>query len=1013
MNMKQALFLWLAMMAILPAIAQDQTITGKVTDAANGAPLPGVSVSIKGTTRGTITDVSGEYKITAPSNAILLYSFIGYLRQEIAVGGRSSININLQLDDKTLEEVVISGYTTTARNKYTGSVSTVSGKKIEDVPIATFDQMLQGRVPGLYSTSGSGQPGAANRVVIRGSGSISGLTSPLYVVDGVAIETGAFSAMNAADFETITVLKDANAAALYGSRGANGVIVITTKRGKSGRVVFGLKTQHGWSERTRDRFDMMNATQRLQFEEEIGAAGDLGPGWWFSPLNPDNAGATPAELARNKAILDSLRNINTDWRKFFFRDRAQFQEHELNVTGGTDKVKFYTSLNYYKQEGIALRSGLERYSFRTNVDFKDDRFTASVNIGVGYNNVSSIESENTTAVVNPFAAAYYASPYEYPYINGKLVHSGNKAQFGGVYDFREGSDALERVQNTTNKVNQLKGAISLNLRYDLLKNLYARTTLGMDYRESATSRFINPNSYTGSQTTGRQGSYGEGFARYYQFTSTSGLTYHNAINKHEFEVTGLYEFNRVKSTNMNFTGFGINPLFPETPAGITAGSNTNGFIPLVAGSKQGTALASFIGLANYSYDEKYSLNLTFRRDGSTTVPEKNRWNNFWSVGAGWNLKREDFMSGIDEINTLRARVSYGTSASPFPITNPFGYLATYGPTRYEGTPGVFPNSIGNPEYDWEYTNTFNVGFDAAAFDSRIRLTFDWYNKLTSNVFVTEQLSRTTGFTSRNINAGKVRNRGVEVDLSGDIIRNRNLTFYAGFNFGYNKNEVTSLGAVNEFIQGTSILRVGLPIGSHYVVKWAGIDPANGKTQYYDKDGKIAPNYGYNSSTMSVAEFGTFNPPFTGGWHLGLNWKGLNIEALFSFANGFKRFNNEDFFNQNYTFAGSNQSTQWLRRWKKPGDITDIQGFGDPRRFSSRDIQDASYIRFRNLNLSYSLPSSLLERTNLISQVQIYVQAQNIFTITSWSGFDPEDNNNIAAFEYPAARTYTAGVRVNF
>lgn len=1008
--MKQALFLWLAMMAILPAIAQDQTITGKVTDATNGSPLPGVSVSIKGTTRGTITGVDGNYRITAPSNATLLFSFIGYLRYEVVVGGNNTLNISLQLDDRTLEEVIISGYGTTSRNKYAGAVSVVSGKKLEDVPVATFDQMLQGRVPGLYSTSGSGQPGTANRVVIRGSGSISGLTSPLYVVDGVAIETGAFSAMNAADFETVTVLKDANAAALYGSRGANGVIVITTKRGKSGRVIFGLKAQQGFSNRTRNKFEMMNADQRLKFEEEIGAAGDLGPGWWYSPLNPDNAGATPAELAENKAILDSLRGINTDWRDIFFRDKPRFQEYELTASGGTDKVRFFSSLNYFNQQGIALRSGLERYSFRTNVDFKDDRFSAAVNVGVGYNNISSIESENTTAIVNPFAAAYYALPYEYPYIDGKLVHSGNAAQYG-VLDFREGSDALERLLNTTNKVNQLKGAISLNLKYDLLKTLYARTTLGMDYRESADSRFINPNSYTGTQATGRQGSYREGFARYYQFTSTSGLTYHNAINKHEFEVTGLYEFNRMKSTNMNFTGFGINPLFPETPAGITAGSNTNGFIPLVGGSKTGTALASFIGMANYSYDGKYNLNLTFRRDGSTTLPEKNRWNNFWSVGAGWNVKKENFMSAIDAISALRARISYGTSASPF--SSNFGYLATYGPTRYEGIPGVVPNSIGNPEYDWEYTNTFNVGIDAAAFDNRLRLTFDWYNKLTNNVFVSEQLSRTTGFTSRNINAGKVRNRGIEVDLSGDIVKTRNLTFYAGANFGYNKNEVTSLGAVNEFISGTSILRVGLPIGSHYVVKWAGIDPTNGKTQYYDKEGKIAPNYGYNTSTMSVADFGTFNPPFTGGFHLGLTWKGLNVEALFSFAEGFKRFNNEDFFNQNYTFAGSNQSTQWFRRWRKAGDVTDIQAFGDPRRFSSRDIQDASYIRFRNLNLSYSLPSSLLERTNVLSQVQIYIQAQNIFTLTSWTGFDPEDNNNIAAFEYPAARTYTAGIRVNF
>ena len=1010
--MKQVLFLWLAMVAFLPAIAQNQTITGKVTDAKDGSSLPGVTVVVKGSTKGTLSKSDGTYAIEAPSGSTVVFSFMGYLSKEIIVSTSATYNISLSLNDKVLEEVVVNGYGSTSRRKYNGAVTVIGSEKMENVPVATFDQMLQGRAPGLYSTSGSGQPGAANRVVIRGASSISGLTSPLYVVDGVPVETGAFAAMNANDFESVSVLKDANATALYGSRGANGVIVITTKRGKEGRVVFSLKTQHGFSNRTRPRFDMMNADQRLKFEEEIGAAYNysLGPGWELSPLNPANANLTEGQKAANKSTLDSLRNLNTDWRKIFFRDRAAFQEHELAASGGTEKVRFYSALNYYKQQGIALRSGLERYSFRTNVDFKGDRFTGAINTSIGYANINSIEAENSTAVVNPFAAVYYALPYEYPYINGVLVHSGNAAQYG-VWDQREGSDALERTLNTTAKQNQLKGAISLNLRYDLHKNLYARTQLGMDYRESATSRYVNPNSYVGSQSTGRQGSYGEGLARYYQFTSTSGLTYHNTFAvKHGLEVTALYEFNRIKATSMSYTGYGINPLFPETPVGITPGNNTNGFIPTIGGGKSGSALASFIGLVKYGFADKYTLNFTLRRDGSTTVPEKNRWHNFWSVGAGWDLMKEDFIRDIRHLSALRARVSYGTSASPF--ASYFGYTPTYGPTRYGGAPGIYPDAIGNPEYDWEYTKTFNAGFDASAFDSRLRLTVDWYNKVTNNLFISEQLSRTSGFSGRSINAGALRNRGIEVDLSGDIVKTANLTWYAGANFAYNKNVVTNLGGVNEFISGTSIVRVGLPIGSHYAVKWAGIDPKNGKTQYYQADGKIAPNYAYNDN-FKVAEYGTYNPPFIGGFNTGINWKGLTVEAFFSFASGFKRFNNEDFFNQNYSFATSNQSTQWLRRWKKAEDITDIQAFGDPRRFSSRDIQDASYIRFRNLNVGYSLPKAWLSRTNLISQVHIYVQAQNIFTLTSWTGFDPEDNNNIAQFEYPAARTYTAGVKVNF
>lgn len=1010
--MKKLLFLWLGVVMLLPAFAQAQTVTGKVTDAKDGAPIPGVTITIKGTNKGTVTNVDGNYSMSAPANATLVFSFIGYNPKEVAVGGNANIDVVLSLNDKLLDEIVINGYGATTRRKYTGAVSTVSSAQMKDVPVSTFDQMLQGRAPGLYSTSGSGQPGTANRVVIRGQGTVSGSSQPLYVVDGVAIEGGAFAAMNAADFESVSVLKDANATALYGSRGANGVIVITTKRGKEGKVVFGLKTQHGFSNYTRPRFDMMNAAERLKFEEEVGqeSGSNIGPGWSLSPLNPNNAGLSDAEKAGNKATLDSLRNVNTDWRDIFFRDRASFQEHELTASGGNEKTRFYTSLNYYKQDGIALRSGLERYSFRTNVDFNGDRFTASVNTAVGYANISSIEAENTTSIVNPFAAVYYALPYEYPYINGTLVHTGNKDAFGGVWDLREGSDALERTLNTTSKQNQLKGQLNVSLKYDLHKNLYARTTLGMDFRESTGSRFINPNSYIGSQATGRQGSYGETFARYYQFTSTSGLTYHNSIDKHDFEVTGLYEFNRMKATSNGFTGFGINPLFPETVAGITPGNNTNGFIPTITGGKTGSALASVIGLARYSYDDKYTLNFTFRRDGSTTVPEKNRWHSFWSVGAGWDIKQETFLENVDKLNALRIRASYGTSASPF--TELFDYVATYAPTRYEGIPGVTPNAIGNPEYDWEYAKTLNFGFDAAAFNSRLRLSFDWYNKLTTNLFVDEQLSRTTGFTTRRINAGEMRNRGVEVDLSGDVISNKDFIWTVGANFAYNKNEITSLGAVNEFVQGTSILRVGLPLGSHYVVRWGGVNPETGKTEYYDAEGKNKST-NYNTATMRVADFGTFHPPFTGGFNTGISWKGLTVNAFFSFAQGFKRFNNEDFFNQNPSFISSNQSTQWLRRWKKAGDITDIAAVTDPRRFSSKDIQDASYIRFRNLNIAYSLPKHIVEKTKVLSAVQIYATGQNLLTITSWNGFDPEDNNNISTFEYPAARTYTAGIRVSF
>lgn len=925
-------------------------------------------------------------------------------------GGQSDTTLK-----KILEEVVITGYNTATRKEYTGAVSTIQGSRLNKIPMASFDQMLQGRAPGLYVASGSGQPGAPAKVVIRGQATISGAVAPLYVVDGIAVESGVFMTMNPGDFESVSILKDANATALYGSRGANGVILITTKRGKAGALSLSFNTQHGISQPTRSRFHVMNTAERLQFEEEVGleTGRSIGAGWIFSALNPANAALPPAEKQRYARILDSLGNIHTNWKDYFLRNAAPFHEYELSASGGTENIRFYSAANYYKQEGIALRSGIERYSFRTNLDVTSKRFSAAINTAIGYTNNKLIETENTSAVTNPMASVYYALPYEQPYVNGQLVHTGNKARFGGAYDTREGSDALERSQNSTYNVNQLKGTLNTALKYNFTDYLYASTNLGFDYRENVEVRTIKPGTYSGSQPAipGRQGMHAEGMARYFQFTAISGLTYSRTLRDiHQLTVAGFYEFNRTKYSSMQLTGYGITPGLAGTISGITPGSALNGFIPRIDGGRTGTALASWIALARYLYKDKYTLNVTFRRDGSSTVPENNRWHNFYSIGAGYDLKKESFLASSKWLNTLRFRSSYGTSASPF-IAN-FAYTAGYGGSRYDGSPAIIPSAVGNEDYNWEYTKIFNVGVDFAMMDNRIRLIADWYNKRTEGVFADKQLSQTSGFNNQRINAGVIRNRGIELDLSGDIIRNANLTWSAGFNVAYNQNRVMSLGSVNEFTQGASIIRVGLPVNSHYIVKWGGVDPQTGKAQYYNRDGSITANY--NVVSQSVATFGTIDPLYTGGITSKLNWKNFSAEVFFSFAQDLYRYNSEEYYLLNSNqFVFSNQSKKWLSRWRKPSDITDQPRFSEPRNFTSRDVQDASYVRLRNVQLAYRLPADLLKHTQLLRSAMIYIQGQNLYTFTSWTGFDPEDNNSTAFFEYPAARTITAGVSIQF
>jgi outer membrane receptor protein involved in Fe transport len=389
------------------------------------------------------------------------------------------------------------------------------------------------------------------------------------------------------------------------------------------------------------------------------------------------------------------------------------------------------------------------------------------------------------------------------------------------------------------------------------------------------------------------------------------------------------------------------------------------------------------------------------------VPEKNRWKTFYSVGATWNAAKEAFLKDVTFIGDLQVRLGYGTSASPF--SSSFGYLSTFASGNYAGVTGLTLNAVGNENYDWEIAKTTNLGIDFSVLKRRLRGSLDLYNKNTENLFINQQLSRTSGANSLSINAGEVNNKGIELALNADVISSKDLKLSVGANAAYNKNEITNLGQVNEFVQGTGIIRVGLPLGTHYIPRWGGVDAATGAPLYYTKEGALTN--AYNSSTMSVADFGTWQPPVTGGFNGSLNYKGFYLEAFFSFASGGKRYNNEDFFNEVPSFATSNQSSRMLNRWRKPGDITDIQKFGTARNFSSKDIQDASFVRFRNFNVGYNLPSNLTP--GFLKTATIFVQGQNVYTWTKWRGFDPEDNNNISTFEYPNARTFTFGINASF
>lgn len=1006
---------------IKPLLLTDVTnidVKGTVVDE-NGLPMAGASVRVKGSSVAVIADNQGNFLLkNIDEQAILVISYIGYEEREVKAKTQLG-NIKLNPQTNTLANVVVTGYTNYTRSQSATAVSTVSADKINQVPGLTVDQILQGRVPGMSVISTSGQPGQSAAVVIRGIGSVNGSSTPLYVLDGVPIEGNYFQTINPEDIESASVLKDASAKALYGSRGSNGVIILTTKKGKSGALSINYNSQYGFSNLSRPNFEMMNTSQRLQFEEEIGLnyGRNLGPGWTYSSKNPNYISGTPTFRANADRILDSLRHINVDWRDMFFQT-GKFQEQQVSISGGNERIRFYNSLNYYKQDGVAKRTGMDRYALRSNVDFNDNKFSGNVNLSLGYSQSSFTEGEGGTGAGTAMASVYYALPYEYPYApDGTLIHPGNQSKYF-ILDQREGSQGLERLYNSSDKTDQLKTIISTSFAYQILPELKITTRAGIDYRNSADQTFINPDSYYGSRsnsnTLGGKGRLTDVSRRNFNIISTSGLVFNKTFNvKHDVELAGYYEYVYNNFSSFGFDAYGIDGRLPETPAGVTSSST---FLPAIKGSKTKSALASVIGIGRYTYDNRYTLNASYRYDGSTKVAPKNKWKGFYSFGASWNAKAENFMQKAEFISDLKLRASYGKTASP--LSGDFSYLPTFVGTTYGGVAGIRPSAIGNPDYDWEYVYELNIGFDLSLLKSkRLRLSADYYNRKTINMFFDQPVSAVAGAGaggSLPLSTGKMRNRGIEFEINGDVIKNSTFTWSVGVNAGYNKNKILYLTPLADLLLDgdTRVYKVGYPVGTYYAPDWAGVNPQTGEAQYYKLDGSITTVY--DAATQNNTNSGSLYPTFTGGFNTSLSYKGFTASALFSFVSNVMRWNNEDFYNENQRYATSNQTVRMLNdRWKKPGDNAILQRFDIPRNFTSKDIQDASFLRLRNVNISYTVPQQLLNKTGSIKAVKIFVQGQNLYTWTKWRGLDPENNAIYGRFQYPNTRTYTAGLNVNF
>jgi TonB-linked SusC/RagA family outer membrane protein len=987
--MKKTLLLCVAVLLTgFAAFAQDRQISGTVTDGTEKVPLPGVSILIKGTNSGTTTDADGKYRISVPANAkTLVFSFVGFILQEVEIGTRTTIDVALAPDTKTLQEVVVTGYGQQEKKSLAGSAAVVKAEVIRAVPMGSFDQMLQGQAPGLLVQANSGQPGAPAAVRIRGVGSINGTNEPLYIVDGVQISAQNFATMNPADFESVNVLKDAAATSIYGSRGSNGVIVITTRRGKAGAAKIEYSGQYGMSFFPPNRLELMNTNEKIDYE--------LRRGGIVADLPPD-------EVAR-------LRTIQTDWQKELFQV-GRTSQHQISASGGNEKTIFYVSGNLFQQTGTVRFTGLDRYTGRVNIEHNAGNLRFGVNSTAGYSDYKNTTEANS-GIASPLNAIRWANPYETPF-----TPSGSYSQF-----LSGQPNPVQEMLETFRGTKEFKGVGNVFIEYNFpfLQGLSARTAWGVDYENQESTTYFSRNSVVGrSAANRRNGALTRNFFRNTRWTGTTSVNYTKTFGDHNLNVGLFQEVVRNRFGTFGFTGFGLTGNL-QNEAGITQGSPTNNFIPIVRGNGSESVLISYFLTANYGYKDRYFVNATVRRDGSSRFGADKRWGNFWSLGGSWIVSDENFMSGIDKstLSLLKFKASYGTVGSQAGFTSAFGSFGIgdfasrelfSAAAVYDGAAGLTLAQLANPDLGWEQKNMFNTGIEFGLFNDRLTGSLEFYDNLTTNMFLPVQLSRTTGFTSQNRNAGKMRNRGVELTLNTVNVKAGDFTWSTNLNFAVNRNKIVDLAGETEIISGLIINRVGFPVNSNFLVEYVGVNPQNGNAIYRNANGETTETYSPNDRQI----FGVRDAPYFGGITNSFSFKGLEFNFLWSYVLGNKVYNNDRTNVEDPTYFIDNVSRVLLREWQRPGDITDIPSPDqEMQRGTTRFLEKGDFWRLRNIMLAYNFPTTMLSKAK-ISSLRLFVQGQNVFTISNFLGFDPEITGGVlTGAQYPALRTVTFGLNL--
>lgn len=996
---KIVLSIFATLLFCVGAVAQSQRITGTVSDG-DGAPVIGATVSVVGTAVATITGVDGEYEIMAAKNATLEFSYVGMATQLIAVSGRTTINVFMEADATQMDEVVILGYGSgVAAKSLVGSVSSVKGDKVANTPVANVADVLQGKIPGLQIFAESGEPTAGSIMRMRGTSSFNASSSPLVVLDGTPVDASILNNLNSNDIENVVLLKDAASTSIYGSRAANGVMYVTTKKGVAAKSTVQIGYKRGFSSMIENSaFELMNSAEQMYFEEllypELTYAGPQAEEW----------------LARKRWVTDS--NFNFDWKSYAYQSDAPVEGVDVAVSGSAPGLNYYISAGYLDTEGIAPRSGNTRYTFRTNVDSQVKPWLKmGANIGLSY-------SEYQTSVTGWYVQSvdglvYGQAPYNAPY-EILFDEEGNYAGLGDELDYFSSehgfSNEFYNPYYYYRKSPQHGNSVSLNgIIYEEIKpfeGLVLKAVQAIDASEGRGTSIRMP-SYEPNVGNGARA---ESFSRYYQLTSTNTAEYKfNLDDIHNWTV--LVGQESIVATSEGF-GAGIEGLADDRLTMMGAGLAETAYIS--SHSKVDQVFNSFFGRASYNYDGKYHFDASLRADGSSKFARENRWGTFWSVGAMWNVKAEEFMLALEGINDLRLKASYGTTGNSG-ISNYLYYGLIGSGAQYDGITGIGIASPSNSGLTWEVMKTLNLGL-SMRLHNRTTVEFDVYNRITDDMLMEIPYSATTGFGGGWGNVGKMRNRGFELQLSHDIIQTRNILWTIYGQVSYNDNEILALyGDTVDFVDGATGLRyaVGHSYGEFSGTLFAGVDPRDGAPMWYDKDMNVTKVY---SDANEHWYDKSYVADWSGGFGTNLMIGNLQISADFSWTGERWMWLNEKFYTANLNFGmigATRYEKRLLNMWKEPGDVTDIPRANSTFQFDDTAYSNAAFLRLKNLTVAYNIPGRIFGSNAFIQGIRLYAIGRNLWTLTDYLGFDPEHFGNGSKGTYPGTRQYTFGVELTF